>query len=152
MKHNLSHVLKQKMPALKKLFASDPRVLGVWLFGSQANKTATAHSDIDLAVLFDHDIPLDDELRFQIAVCDTLGTYDKVDIVNLNRSSLLLRHRAITGKLLYERDFIRVSDFIERTLIEYPDYAWFLNRFNADYMEGMRQDYGGFRYHQNHRT
>lgn len=58
MKRNLARVLKQKMPALKKLFANDPHVLAVFLFGSQTDGTATARSDIDLAVLFDRDLEL----------------------------------------------------------------------------------------------
>ncbi|MDE3091671.1 MAG: nucleotidyltransferase domain-containing protein [Chloroflexota bacterium] len=140
------------MPALKKLFASDPRVLGVWLFGSQADGTATARSDIDLAVLFDRDMTLDEELTFQVAVCDTIGAYDDVDIVNLNRAALLLQRRAIAGELVYERDYARVSDFVERILIEYPDYGRFLDRFNTDYLEGMRQDYARFRYQKNYRA
>jgi predicted nucleotidyltransferase len=152
MKRNLSLTLKRKLPALNKLFARDPRVLGVFLFGSQADGTATPRSDIDLAVLFDRDLTLDEELTFQVAVCDTLGVYDDVDIVNLNRASLLLRHRAIAGNLLYERDCVRVSDFIERILIEYPDYEWYLDRFNEDYFAGMRQDYDEFRYRKNQRT
>jgi predicted nucleotidyltransferase len=85
MKRNLSRVLKQKLPALKKFFASDPHVLGVWLFGSQTDSTATAQSDIDLAVLFDHDIDLKEEIQFEIAVSNILKT-DAVDIVNLNRA------------------------------------------------------------------
>lgn len=44
-------------------------------------------------------------------------------MVNLNRASLLFRFRAVAGKLLYERDFVRVADFIERTLIERRDFA-----------------------------
>ena len=151
MKRNLSRVLKQKMPALKKLFARDPRVLGVFLFGSQVDGTATARSDIDLAVLFDRDLELNEELAFEVAVSEVLGT-DDVDVVNLNRASLLFRYRAIAGKLLYERDYVRVSDFIERTLKEYPDYQWFLDRFDEDYFAGMRQDYGKFRYSPHQRT
>ena len=152
MRRNLSRVLKQRLPALKKFFARDPRVLGVWLFGSQADGTATPRSDIDLAVLFERDLTLDEELTFQVAVCDTLGAYDKVDIVDLNRASLLLQRRTIAGELIYERDYARVSDFVERILIEYPDYAQFLDRFNADFLEGVRQDYGRFRYSKNHRA
>ncbi len=123
MKRNLARLLKQKTPALKKLFASDPRVLGVFLFGSQADGTTTPRSDIDLAVLFDRDLTLDEELTFQVAVCDTLGAYDNVDIVNLHRASLPFRFRAIAGKLLYERDYVRVSDFVEQTLVEQRDFA-----------------------------
>ncbi len=152
MKRNLSRVLKQKLPTLKRFFAGAPRVLGVFLFGSQADGTATLRSDIDLGVLFDRDLTLDEELAFQVAVCDALGAYDDVDIVNLNRATLPFRFRAIAGKLLYERDDVRVSDFIERVLIEYPDYEWFMVRFNEDYFAGMRQDYGKFRPTPHQRT
>jgi len=144
-RRNLARVLKQKTAALKRLFASDPRVLGVFLFGSQADGSATPRSDIDLAVLFDHNLSLKEELEFEVAVSLVLGT-DDVDIVNLNCANLLLRSRAIRGKLLYERDYVHVSDLIERTLIEYPEYEWLLNRFNTDYFAGMRQDYARFRY------
>ena len=115
-RRNLARVLKQKTAALKRLFASDPRVLGVFLFGSQADGSATPRSDIDLAVLFDHNLSLKEELEFEVAVSLVLGT-DDVDIVNLNCANLLLRSRAIRGKLLYERDYVHVSDLIERTLI-----------------------------------
>lgn len=152
MKRNLSHVLKQKIPALKKLFASDPRVLGVFLFGSQADGTATARSDIDLAALFDRDLTLDEQLSFEVAVCDALGAYDDVDIVNLNRATLPFRFRAVAGKLLYERDYVRVSDFIEETLINQRHHSDWLKRFDAEYFEGMEQDYAKFRYRKNQRA
>ena len=121
MKRNLSHVLKQKMPTLKKFFASDPRLLGVWLFGSQADGTATSQSDIDLAVLFDHELNPKEEIKFQVAISEILDS-DDVDVVDLNRAFLPFRFRAISGRLLYERDYTQVSDFVERTLIEQRDF------------------------------
>ncbi len=48
-------------PSQKKFFASDPRVLAVFLFGSRADGTATPRSDIDLAVLFEHDLDFKQE-------------------------------------------------------------------------------------------
>lgn len=122
MKPNLARVLKQKTPALKKLFASDPRVLGVFLFGSQADGTATSRSDIDLAVLFNRELSLREELSFESSISQVLQT-DDVDVLNLNNASLLFRFRAVSGALLYARNDLIVSDFIERTLIEHRDFA-----------------------------
>jgi predicted nucleotidyltransferase len=122
MKRNLPRALSRKLPQLKKIFASDPRVLAVFLFGSQADGTATPRSDIDLAVLFDREIDFKEELAFEVKVSLLLRTHD-VDVVNLNRASLPLRFRAIAGILLYERDFVRAADFIEQTLIEQRDFA-----------------------------
>ncbi len=132
MKKNLARLLKQKMPALKKLFAGDPRVLAVFLFGSQADGTANARSDIDLAVLFERDLDLKEELKFEVAVSQLLGT-DEVDVVNLNRANLLFRFRAISGRLLFERDGVRVADFIEQTLIEHRDFYPRLQTALRDY-------------------
>lgn len=148
---NLSATLKRKLPALKRFFASDSRVLGVWLFGSQVDGYATPWSDIDFGVLFARALTLDEQLGFEVKVCEILGT-DKVDVVDLSRVKLPLRHRALSGKLLFERDYVRVSDFIEETLIEYPDYAYRLERFNEDYFEGMRQAYARFRHEPNRQS
>ncbi|MBI5650818.1 MAG: nucleotidyltransferase domain-containing protein, partial [Chloroflexi bacterium] len=89
------------MPNLHTLLVNQPRVLAVFLFGSLAEGYATPQSDIDLGVLFDRDVDLKREIAFSAQVGAALGT-DKVDVVNLNRASLLLRFRAIAGKLLYE--------------------------------------------------
>lgn len=121
MERDLSRVLKQKLPALKRLFASDPRVLSVFLFGSQADGSATSRSDIDLAVLFERELVFKEKLAFEVAVSNVLRT-DAVDVIDLNRASLAFRFRAISGKLLYERDSVRVSDFVERTMIEHRDF------------------------------
>ncbi len=120
---NLARLLKRKLPKLRQFFASDPRVLAGFLFGSQEDGTATPQSDIDLAVLFDRDLEFKEELDFGVALCDVLDAYKDVDVVNLNKADLLFRFRAVAGKLVYERDAVRVADFIEQTLIEYRHFV-----------------------------
>jgi predicted nucleotidyltransferase len=144
MQKDLRVTLKRKLPALKRLFANDPRVLGVWLFGSQAEGTATRYSDIDLGVLFMREVTLDEHLTLEAAIDAILGSGD-FDVVDVQRVKLPLCARIVTGKVLYERDYAQVSDFIERTLIAYQDYALFLARYYKDYFEGMRKDYVRFR-------
>jgi predicted nucleotidyltransferase len=144
MEKDLRAVLKRKLPELKQFFARNENVLGAWLFGSQVGSGATAHSDIDLAVLFERRMTWNQQMGFEVAVCEILGT-DDVDVIDLHRVNLRLRIRALSGNLLYERDSVMVSDFIERTMRAYPDYAYYQDRFNQDYFEGMRQDYARFR-------
>lgn len=117
----LPQVLQPKLSALQQFFARDSRVLGVFLFGSQVDGTATPRSDVDFAVLFDRELDLRAELAFEAALAVELGNIE-FDMVNLNRANLLLRLRAIAGKLLYARDATRVADFIEETLIAYRDF------------------------------
>ncbi len=151
MKPDLRLVLKRKLPALKRLFAKNPLVVGVWLFGSQADGTATRESDIDLGVLFARQVTLDEHLTLEAAIDEILQSGD-FDVVDAQRVDLRMKHRIISGKLLYDHDAVRVSDFIERVLREYPDYYYYWKRFNEGYFEGMRQDYARFRPRQNRGT
>lgn len=118
-----------------------PNVLAVFLFGSQVDGYATPESDVDLAVLFERDPSLEEELDLGVALCEALGT-EKVDLINLNRAHLLLRHRAISGRVLYERDPVRVSDFIEETILRYIDYEPDLRAFYRDYDQALEEAYG----------
>ncbi len=133
MQQNPALILQRKLPALKRLFEDDPRVLGVWLFGSQADGTATSRSDIDLGVLFDRELTFKEELAFEVVVSEMLGI-DDVDVLDVRRANLLFRFRVIAGELLYERDYERVSDFIERTLIEYRDFEPRAQAMLEDYL------------------
>jgi predicted nucleotidyltransferase len=102
---------------------------------------ATPHSDIDLAVLFERAPSLKEELALSAEICEALGT-EQVDVVNLKRASLLLRHRAISGRPLYERDEEKVSDFIESTIRYYVDYAPDLEAYYRDYDLALEETYG----------
>ena len=79
---------------LDELAAAFPqqRVLGAWLYGSQARGEARAGSDLDLAVLCDG--PLDPVALFDASgrLADRLGT--SVDLVDLRRAGGLLRVEA----------------------------------------------------------
>lgn len=92
-------------------------------------------------MLFDRDPSLEEELDVGIAAEEALGM-ERVDIVNLNRAHLSLRHRAISGLLIYERDPIRVSDFIEETIIRYIDDEPDLRAFYRDYDRALEEAYG----------
>ncbi|WP_376790958.1 nucleotidyltransferase domain-containing protein [Thermoflexus sp.] len=98
-------------------------------------------SDVDLDVLFDRDPSLEEELDVGAAAEEALGM-ERVDIINPNRAHLLLRYRAIGGLLIYERDPIRASDFIEETIIRYMDYEPDLRAVYRDYDRALEEAYG----------
>lgn len=140
---DLREVLREKREALVALVAGEPRVIAVWLFGSQADGTATEFSDIDLALLYNTQPEAMEEMGIWVAIWGVLGT-DRVDVIDVARVNMGLRARALAGQLLYERDAERVSDFLEETAREYPDWDDFMNKFDAVYFEGMREDYAKF--------
>lgn len=141
MKRESGFLSDEQLERLVQRLREYPNVLAVFLFGSQVDGYATPESDVDLAVLFEQDPSLEEELDLGIVAGETLGT-ERVDVINLNRAHLLLRHRAVGGRLLYERDPIRVSDFIEETILRYIDYEPDLRAFYRDYDQALEEAYG----------
>ncbi len=104
--------------------ADDPRVLGVYAFGSRADGRASPSSDIDVAVLLDQALDLAEELRLRSTVVDELRR-DDVDLVVLNQAPPLLCYEVLAhGKLLFSRDEELLQEFEERTLREYFDTSY----------------------------
>jgi predicted nucleotidyltransferase len=133
-------LLEDTLDQLRPLFENESRVLAVFVFGSQVDGYATPRSDVDLAVLFEGDVPLGEQLALQVKIADILGR--DVDLVSLKDAPLLLRHRALQGQPLFERDSIAVADLIEDTLRQYRDFAPRLRDGRAAYYESLEQDYG----------
>ena len=114
-------MLDDRLDQLHHLLDNCPRVLATFVFGSQADGYATPRSDVDLAILFDGQVPLDEQLALQVKIEEILSR--DVDLISINEASLLLRHRALKGRLVFERDSIAVSNLIEDTLRRYRDFA-----------------------------
>ena len=135
-----NEVIRLHLAALLPLFEADPRVVGVFLFGSQANGLATLRSDVDLGVLFDGDVDLKAELALEVNTRRALGV--RVDVVNLNRANQRLRFAAVRGRVIFERDPVIISDFIEATLRVQRDFAWRRKADLRDYFRSLEQAYG----------
>ena len=133
-------LLDDKLRALHTLFESDARVLAAFAFGSQVDGYATPRSDVDIAILFEGDVPLREQLALQVKMAEVLG--GDVDLVSINDAPLLLRRRALQGRLLFERKPIAVANLIEDTLRRYRDFAPRLREGRAAYYESLEHDYG----------
>jgi uncharacterized protein len=129
-----------QLERLGQVCADEPQVLALFLFGSQANGYATAYSDVDLAVLLTEPLPFQAQLSFEAKICQALGRED-VDLLLLNSASVLLRFRAISGQLLYERAPDPVSDFIQQTLMEYYDFQPVLDTYRREFARSLEDDY-----------
>ncbi len=106
-------------------------VVTAYLFGSMARGDGNAESDVDVAILFDHQpqpslesMPLDLEARLE----RLLGR--PVQIVVLNRASPDLVHRVLRdGQILVDRDRPRRLRFEVQARNEYFDIAPVLRRY-----------------------
>jgi predicted nucleotidyltransferase len=85
------------------LQAELPGLLGVWLFGSQANGHANVHSDVDLAVLV---AGRADPLQLWNIGQKLAGVMDRdVDLLDLRVASTVMQYQVITeGRLLWQKD------------------------------------------------
>lgn len=130
-----NEAIRQRVAALRSLFEADSRIVGVFLFGSQAEDSAMPHSDVDLGILFESDIDLKAELALEVNVRRALGGVP-VDVVNLNRANQRLRFAVLRGRVVFERNPVAVSDFIEATLRIQRDFAWRRKADLRDYFHG----------------
>lgn len=131
--------LGDKLPALLDYFASNESINTVYLFGS----FGTPHyvislSDIDMAVLFDDNISLMQELKTNANISMILQR-DDVDVINLNTVRVDLCHEILsTGEIFYEKDKIRTADFVEQTLKHYFDYGIPLKKMREEFLETLK--------------
>lgn len=130
-----------QLDRLRNVCAGEPRVLAVFLFGSQVDGYAMPASDVDLAILLQQELSLEERLELEVELCQALGR-DDLDLLSLERASISLRFRVISGRLLYQRTPETVSDFIQRTLMEYYDFQPVLEAYRREFAQSLENDYG----------
>lgn len=133
-------MLLKRLEELKPIFENDHRVLAVFLYGSHVDGYAMPWSDIDLAVLYDEDVDLWEHLRLDARICKALGT-DNIDWLDLRQLPLPVQHRVIQGRIIYEREPARVSDFIMQSLIRYYSLRHILDIYDREFSISLVHDY-----------
>lgn len=113
------------------VFAADPNVAAVYLFGSRARGSHRQGSDVDLAVLYRTPVPptlAAQPFEQQAELSRLLET--SVDIVVMNTAPVDLIHRILRdGKLVFERDKSRRIAFEVKARNEYFDLMPVLRRY-----------------------
>lgn len=98
-------------------------VVAAYLFGSQAKKTATKTSDVDVAILFSsnavpdamHVLDIQEELAGRLQV-------SHVDLVVMNRANPILKYQIYRyGTCVLEKNVKQMRSFRVRSLTEYAD-------------------------------
>lgn len=120
---------------------SQPEIVAVYLYGSQAKDTARPDSDVDLAVLLraGHPNPFKAELALQVELVELTGI-DKLEVAVLNRVSLKLRAEVfISGRLLFCTDNDERIPFEVKTMSEYWDMKPLYDLHTRLYRERMKE-------------
>lgn len=106
---------------IRAYFSADSNVTAVYLFGSRAKGTATAKSDIDLAVLLREKPEYDYRLRVMSELSSLLKT--EVDVLVLDQCGILMQRQVLKhGIVLCERDRRARTAFEIRSRKMYFDF------------------------------
>ncbi len=131
--------LREQLPALLDYFASNDDILTVYLFGSYGtDRYVPLLSDLDMAIIFNKDKPLMEEMKISADISILLERED-VDVINLNKARVDLCHEIIsTGEIIYEKERIKTADFVEQTLRHYFDYGIPLRKIREEFLETLK--------------
>jgi Nucleotidyltransferase domain. len=135
--------ISERMDDLRELFASDPRIVAVYIYGSYGTPDQTPLSDVDLAVLFRRESvpPLEDELRLTASVIDTVGVED-VSVCVLNRLPIVSQFKIVAeGRLIFLSDAEAHLGFVEYVFKVYGDYEPRYRRFIEEYDQALVEAY-----------
>lgn len=127
---------------LKTYFNSRPEVLFAYLFGSQAAGTATAASDVDVAVFFrDPGMARNSELFLEILAALSELLRREVDLVVLNTAPPFFKSRIINcHQKIICRDSYREGEFITSSFQEYFDVLPYQEMGYRRIMDRLREE------------
>ena len=111
------------------------RVIAVYRFGSTADGTVTAGSDIDVALLARTPLAADFRFALQERLAVALGT--DIDLVDLAGATPVMAAQVIGhGELIYEADSMARGEFEDRVLGAYAR----LNEERRDILERVARE------------
>ncbi len=125
-------------------------VLGVYLFGSQADGTANSESDVDFGVVLSREAKKDRteldiylklyEVFLKILPAEYLrGRFEKraheFDVVFLQQAPPRIGFRSVmNGKVLYQSSSKATADFREEMMLRYFDFKYFENIYHQSFL------------------
>ncbi|GHO45331.1 type VII toxin-antitoxin system HepT family RNase toxin [Ktedonospora formicarum] len=121
--------LFEKQTQLTQLFAQNP-VNAAYLAGAPSNRATFGNfKDIDIAILLMEQVKADQFLDYQLYFFSELAKRlesDSIDVVILNKASLLLKSQVIKyGQILFSRDERRRVLFEAHAVMAYLDFKKF---------------------------
>jgi predicted nucleotidyltransferase len=127
---------------LADFFSERPEVISAYLFGSQAKGTATAASDVDIALLLDPAFDLETHFAYRLEQIVALESVCRrpVDVVILNQAPLVLRNQVLKyGRLIYEGDHRQRVAFEVRSRFEYYDFKPVLDLLHSTLLRQIQE-------------
>ena len=135
-KRKISSSLKNK---IIDIYKKKKNILTVYIFGSYGTNYQRKDSDLDLAILFDESPEVMRQMELAGKFELKLGI--EVDLINLNKADIILKHDVITkGEKIYSQDDIRTADFKEYVFKYGPDAKISKKKIREDYIAGLKEE------------
>lgn len=134
---------KEKVLNLAKEFvekiSKDFPIKFAYLFGSFATGTFNNMSDVDIAVMFEEDIPaLDEAILRGLLMEEGKALFKRdVDIVNLENANIFLKYSIIKDGIIL-KDHEERSLFEASVLREYLDFSYYSEIYNQKILESIK--------------
>jgi predicted nucleotidyltransferase len=137
----MSDATNQLTQALAEVLSDEPLVLAAYHFGSSSDGTAHASSDVDIGVLFRTRVPLDELIRIEIRLDDSIP--QTVDLLDVKRAGPFVALDIIRGERFYCRDETATDEFDLYVLRRAGDLEYFERERRAFYLGSSLADGGG---------
>ncbi len=126
-----------KIQIINLLKSRISKLIGIYVFGSYADDTATRESDIDIAFLSFEKITPIEKWKIQEELASILD--NDIDLVDLKDATVVLRAEVVEkGKLIFSADTYLVDYFEMTTYSMYAD----LNESRVDILNDYKEKYG----------
>jgi predicted nucleotidyltransferase len=124
---------------LHTIFADEPSVQAVYLFGSHASGRARSGSDVDLGVVMQNDASMPDKLDLLAALA--ARGMDHVDLIFLHRVDPVVRYEAVRPNVLvYRAKTFDRGSYYSRVVRQYLDVQPLLHRQRRAYKQHLLQE------------
>jgi predicted nucleotidyltransferase len=123
--------VKKEIKAIVEILSKKSDILFAYLFGSKVKGYANERSDWDIAVYFNTSIKQNDrwpEFKLEAEISGTVGGTVQVTVLNGSLAPVFGFQIIKDGVLLLDRVPNLRIDFENRTLRQYHDWQYFLNR------------------------
>ena len=127
---------------LNNYFQKHPEVEVAYIFGSVAQGNPNALSDVDIAIIIDHQQINEEAYGYGyraeiLADLIKLLKTNHIDLIILNEANTLLKHRVLYfGKVIYTKNERKRIEFQTNTINKYNDFKQLIK----PYLAGVESD------------
>lgn len=137
--------LTAKILDISAYLSNVPPLISAYLFGSYAREQQDQVSDVDIALLFHHDLSDEQVDKLELSIWQKLTAIlrtDEIDLLTLNQAPLSMQFEIIrTGKVICNNDNNQRIDFELKTCAKYWDFKKLKDEYDSYSLKRLKRKY-----------